>query len=72
MIQRTPGEHQMALRENKVPHSIHIPVVNHRWIAPQDVTRFRAEYQRSGPMVKGIPPREAVERLKRRMATAEK
>jgi hypothetical protein len=34
----------------------------------QDVTRFRAEYERSGPMVKGIPPREAVERLKRSMA----
>ena len=31
----------------------------------QDVARFRAEYERSGPMVKGIPPREAVERLKR-------
>lgn len=31
----------------------------------KDVTRFRAEYERSGPMVKGIPPREAVERLKR-------
>ena len=35
----------------------------------QDVTRFRAEYERSGPMVKGIPPREAVERLKRCLAT---
>jgi len=31
----------------------------------KDVARFRAEYERSGPMVKGIPPREAVERLKR-------
>lgn len=31
----------------------------------KDVVRFRAEYERSGPMVKGIPPREAVERLKR-------
>ncbi|CAK0855452.1 unnamed protein product [Prorocentrum cordatum] len=31
----------------------------------KDVARFRAEYERSGPMVRGIPPREAVERLKR-------
>lgn len=31
----------------------------------KDVAKFRAEYERSGPMVKGIPPREAVERLKR-------
>eukprot|EP00931_Biecheleriopsis_adriatica_P081368 TRINITY_DN5469_c0_g1_i1.p1 TRINITY_DN5469_c0_g1~~TRINITY_DN5469_c0_g1_i1.p1 ORF type:complete len:4656 (-),score=1282.68 TRINITY_DN5469_c0_g1_i1:88-14055(-) len=31
----------------------------------KDVGRFRAEYERTGPMVKGIPPREAVERLKR-------
>ena len=36
---------------------------------PKDVVRFRAEYERSGPMVKGIPPREAVERLKRTLAT---
>ncbi|CAE8591739.1 unnamed protein product, partial [Polarella glacialis] len=31
----------------------------------KDVNKFRAEYERTGPMVKGIPPREAVERLKR-------
>jgi dynein heavy chain len=31
----------------------------------KDVVKFRAEYERSGPMVRGIPPREAVERLKR-------
>lgn len=37
-------------------------------VRPQDVARFRAEYERSGPMVKGIPPREAVERLKRASA----
>jgi dynein heavy chain len=31
----------------------------------KDVARFRAEYDRSGPMVRGIPPRETVARLKR-------
>jgi len=31
----------------------------------KDVVQFRATYERNGPMVKGIPPREAVERLKR-------
>jgi dynein heavy chain len=31
----------------------------------KDVTRFRADYDRCGPMVRGIPPPEAVERLKR-------
>jgi dynein heavy chain len=31
----------------------------------QDVNRFRNEYDTHGPMVSGIPPRKAVERLKR-------
>jgi len=31
----------------------------------KDVVEFRASYERHGPMVRGIPPREAVERLKR-------
>jgi dynein heavy chain len=31
----------------------------------KDVTKFRADYDRSGPMVRGIPPRETVARLKR-------
>jgi dynein heavy chain len=31
----------------------------------KDVAEFRALYDRHGPMVRGIPPREAVERLKR-------
>eukprot|EP00971_Amphidinium_carterae_P073463 1452523-Amphidinium_carterae.1 len=31
----------------------------------KDVTEFRAGYEHHGPMVRGIPPREAVERLKR-------
>jgi dynein heavy chain len=31
----------------------------------KDVNEFRSLYDRHGPMVKGIPPREAVERLKR-------
>jgi dynein heavy chain len=31
----------------------------------KDVAEFRAVYERHGPMVRGIPPREAVERLKR-------
>jgi dynein heavy chain len=30
-----------------------------------DVVRFRREYENNGPMVEGIPPRTAVERLKR-------
>merc|ERR1711933_692189 len=29
----------------------------------KDVVEFRKSYEKSGPMVKGIPPREAVERL---------
>jgi dynein heavy chain len=31
----------------------------------KQVTKFRSDYDRHGPMVKGIPPQEAVERLKR-------
>jgi dynein heavy chain len=31
----------------------------------QDVNRFRHDYDTHGPMVSGIPPRQAVERLKR-------
>jgi dynein heavy chain len=31
----------------------------------KDVMEFRTSYERHGPMVRGIPPREAVERLKR-------
>ena len=31
----------------------------------KDVAKFRAEYDRSGPMARGIHPRETVERLKR-------
>jgi dynein heavy chain, axonemal len=31
----------------------------------RDVVNFRAEFVRNGPMVQGIPPMEAVERLNR-------
>jgi len=31
----------------------------------KDVVKFRADYEQNGPMVRGIPPREAVERLRR-------
>lgn len=31
----------------------------------KDVTEFRADYEKNGPMVEGISPKEAIERLKR-------
>lgn len=31
----------------------------------KEVVKFRSDYERSGPMVRGIPPQEAVERLRR-------
>ena len=31
----------------------------------RDITDFRADYERNGPMVEGISPKEAIERLKR-------
>lgn len=31
----------------------------------KDVVDFRADYEKNGPMVEGITPKEAIERLKR-------
>lgn len=31
----------------------------------KDVSDFRNDYERNGPMVEGISPKEAIERLKR-------
>jgi dynein heavy chain len=31
----------------------------------RDITDFRADYEKNGPMVEGISPKEAIERLKR-------
>jgi len=31
----------------------------------RDITDFRADYEKNGPMVEGICPKEAIERLKR-------
>lgn len=31
----------------------------------RDITDFRADYEKNGPMVEGIVPKEAIERLKR-------
>lgn len=31
----------------------------------RDISDFRADYEKNGPMVEGISPKEAIERLKR-------
>jgi dynein heavy chain len=54
-------QEELALKQIQYKKDL-IKTVN---VFKKDVARFRAEYERSGPMVRGIPPREAVERLKR-------